>query len=324
VNDSVISARQASAETKPRCDIAVVVPAYNEADSLPELVERIDAAIASLDKTWEVWIVDDGSTDDTFGVVEELAAARPQVNGLGFGRNFGKAAALAAGFQAVSAELVITMDADLQDDPAEIPALVARIAEGWDLVSGWKQDRKDTFIKNQTSKIFNWFTSRMCGLRLHDFNCGLKAYRGAVTQRVRLYGDMHRYVPALAHLDGFRVTELPVRHFARKHGTTKYGWARFANGFLDLLTVYFLHARRTSPLHFFGRLGLGFLTVGGGISAWFLALWIMGQGLHLRPILLLGLVLIIVAFQFISLGLIAELVVAGRRPEAAYRVARRV
>jgi glycosyltransferase involved in cell wall biosynthesis len=275
-------------------------------------------------RSWEVWIVDDGSTDDTFAVVENLAAARPGVHGLSFGRNFGKAAALSAGFRHASGDIVITMDADLQDDPAEIPALVARVEEGWDLVSGWKQDRKDGFIKNKTSRIFNWFTGRMCGLRLHDFNCGLKAYRREVTRRVRLYGDMHRYVPALAHLDGFRVTEQPVKHFARKYGVTKYGIARFANGFLDLLTVYFLHARRTSPLHFFGRWGIGFGAAGGLISLYFLVLWLMGNGLRLRPILLLGLVFILVALQFISLGLIAELVVAGRRPEEEFRIARRV
>ena len=323
MNDPRIPAAGAAGQ-EVRCDIAVVVPAYNEAESLPELVDRIDEAITGLGRTWEVWLIDDGSTDDTFAVTAKLAAARPQVHGLSFGRNFGKAAALAAGFRAASADIVITMDADLQDDPAEIPALVAKIEEGWDLVSGWKQDRKDSFIKNKTSKIFNWFTSRMCGLKLHDFNCGLKAYRRAVTLSVKLYGDMHRYVPALAHLDGFRVTELPVKHFVRKYGQTKYGMARFVNGFLDLLTVYFLHARRTSPLHFFGRAGLGFMTVGGAISFYFLVWWMLGNGLRLRPILLLGLVLILVAFQFISLGLIAELVVAGRRPEEDYRIARRV
>jgi glycosyltransferase involved in cell wall biosynthesis len=312
------------AHREPRCDIAVVVPAFNEAESLPELVDRIDEAITTLGRTWEVWVIDDGSTDGTFRVVEELAAARSQVHGILFGRNFGKAAALAAGFGAASAHIIITMDADLQDDPAEIPALVGKIEEGWDLVSGWKQDRKDNFIKNNTSKIFNWFTSRMCGLDLHDFNCGLKAYRREVTHRVKLYGEMHRYVPALAHMEGFRVTELPVCHFARKYGQTKYGMARFINGFLDLLTVYFLHARRTSPLHFFGRAGLGFMTVGGGISLYFLVYWIMGHGLRLRPMLLLGLVFILVALQFISLGLIAELVVAGRRPEEEFRIARRV
>jgi glycosyltransferase involved in cell wall biosynthesis len=307
-----------------RVDIAVVVPAFNEAESLPELVDRIDRACTAMDRTWEVWIVDDGSTDDTFAVVEKLAAARPRVHGLSFGRNFGKAAALSAGFRHASGDVVITMDADLQDDPAEIPALVARIEEGWDLVSGWKQDRKDSFVKNNTSKVFNWFTGRMCGLKLHDFNCGLKAYRREVTRRVRLYGDMHRYVPALAHLDGFRVTEQPVKHFERKYGVTKYGISRFANGFLDLLTVYFLHARRTSPLHFFGRWGIGFGTAGGLISLYFLVWWLMGNGLRLRPILLLGLVFILVALQFISLGLIAELVVAGRRPEEEFRIARRV
>jgi glycosyltransferase involved in cell wall biosynthesis len=307
-----------------RTQIAVVVPAFNEAESLPELVERIDAAITEMGRTWEVWVIDDGSDDGTFDVVQELAARRPQVHGIKFGRNFGKAAALAAGFESVSADIVITMDADLQDDPAEIPDLVAKIESGWDLVSGWKQDRKDSFIKNNTSKIFNWFTSRMCGLKLHDFNCGLKAYRRPVTRSVRLYGDMHRYVPALAHLDGYKVTEMPVKHFARKYGTTKYGIARFLNGFLDLLTVYFLHARQTSPLHFFGRIGTGFFAAGAIISAYHLALWIMGNPMRLRPSMLLGLVFIIVAFQSISLGLIAELIVAGRNPEQAFRVADRV
>ncbi len=308
-----------------RVQIAVVVPAFNEAESLPELIDRIDAAITGMGRSWEVWVIDDGSSDGTFAAVEELAAARPQVHGICFGRNFGKAAALAAGFEAASADIVITMDADLQDDPAEIPALVARIEdEGWDLVSGWKQDRKDSFIKNNTSKIFNWFTGRMCGLYLHDFNCGLKAYRQEVTRRVKLYGEMHRYVPAIAHLEGFRVTEMPVKHFARKFGQTKYGMDRFVNGFLDLLTVYFLHAKQSSPLHFFGRLGLGFLGVGGVISIYHLTYWLMGHALRPRPSLILGLVLIVVAFQFISLGLIAELMVAGRNPEQAYRVARRV
>jgi len=307
-----------------RTQLAVVVPAFNEAESLPELIERIDTEITAMGRTWEVWVIDDGSNDGTFAVVEELAKVRPQVHGLRFARNFGKAAALAAGFAAVDAEIVITMDADLQDDPAEIPHLTARIEEGWDLVSGWKQDRKDSFIKNKTSRIFNWFTSRMCGLKLHDFNCGLKAYRRDVTRSVKLYGDMHRYVPALAHLDGYRVTEAPVKHFARKYGTTKYGLSRFLNGFLDLLTVYFLHARRTSPLHFFGRVGTGFLAVGGGICLYFMGMWALGHGLRLRPSLLLGLVLIIVSFQFYSLGLIAELIVAGRNPEQGFRIASRV
>ncbi len=306
------------------CDLSVVVPAFNEAESLPELVERIAAAAGARGLDWAAWIIDDGSTDDTIAVTERLAREQPRVHGLSFARNFGKAAALAAGFSVARGAVVVTMDADLQDDPAEIPALMDKLEEGYDLVSGWKQRRKDSLVKNQTSKVFNWFTARMCGLRLHDFNCGLKAYRRAVTQRVRLYGDMHRYVPALAHLDGFRVTELPVRHAARKYGKTKYGMARFVNGFLDLLTVYFLHARRTSPLHFFGRLGLACLAIGGGISLYFMVWWLLGHGLRVRPILVLGLVLVVMALQFVSLGLIAEMIVAGRRPETEYRVSRRV
>ncbi len=306
------------------CDLSVVVPALNEAESLPELVERIAAVAASRNLSWEVWIIDDGSTDDTFAVTERLSRERPQVHGLSFGRNFGKAAALAAGFRAAGGAVIITMDADLQDDPAEIPALMDKLDEGFDLVSGWKQKRRDSLVKNQTSKVFNWFTGRMCGLHLHDFNCGLKAYRREVTRRVRLYGEMHRYVPALAHLEGFRVAELPVRHAARKYGRTKYGMARFINGFLDLLTVYFLHAKRTSPLHFFGRLGLACLTAGGAISLYFLVWWMTGHGLRVRPTMVLGLVLIVLALQFVSLGLIAEMIVAGRRPETDYRVSRRV
>ncbi len=320
MNDPGVSDRDPAPAT---CDLSVVVPAFNEAESLPELVDRIAAAADGRGLSWEVWIIDDGSTDETFAVTQGLAARRPQVHGLSFGRNFGKAAALSAGFAASGGAIVITMDADLQDDPAEIPALIDKLDEGYDLVSGWKQKRRDSLVKNQTSKVFNWFTGRMCGLKLHDFNCGLKAYRREVTQRVRLYGEMHRYVPALAQLEGFRVAELPVRHAARKYGKTKYGMARFINGFLDLLTVYFLHAKRTSPLHFFGRLGLACFAGGGGISLYFLAWWLLGHGLRVRPMLVLGLVLIVLALQFISLGLIAEMIVAGRRPETEYRISRR-
>lgn len=305
-------------------DVAVVVPAFNERESLPELVRRLAEVLAGMGRTFEIVIVDDGSTDGTFGVVRDLAGADARVRGLRLGRNTGKAAALSAGFAAVRAPIVITIDADLQDDPGEIPALIGRLEEGLDLVSGWKQDRKDSFIKNKTSRIFNWFTARMCGLRLHDFNCGLKAYRREVVQRVRIYGELHRFVPALAHLEGFRVGEQPVRHHARRYGQTKYGPARFANGFLDLLTVSFLHARRTSPLHVFGRVGLFLLAAGGGICLYFLLYWLAGHGLHLRPMLMLGMVLVILSLQFISLGLIAELVVAGRRPEQDFRIADRV
>ncbi len=304
--------------------VSVVVPAFNEADSLPELVARVREAVDGMGLVWEIWIVDDGSHDATWETVQAQHAADARVRGIRLARNFGKAAALAAGFEASRGDYVITMDADLQDDPAEIPDLIARLDEGWDLVSGWKQDRKDSFVKNHSSKVFNLATSRMCGLRLHDFNCGLKAYRSEVTRRVKLYGEMHRYVPALAHLDGFRVTEMPVRHHKRKYGTTKYGLDRFLNGFLDLLTVYFLHARGSSPLHFFGRLGTVTGTGGLLICLYFLVTWLAGYALRVRPILVLGLVLVIMAIQFVSLGLIAELMVSDRRPEQGYRVRDRV
>ncbi|MDY0108756.1 MAG: glycosyltransferase family 2 protein [Candidatus Krumholzibacteria bacterium] len=305
---------------EPTLDVSVVVPAFDEAESLPELVRRVHAVLSSCGAAWELIVIDDGSTDDTWLVVADLHAADERVRGVRFARNYGKAAALAAGFAVARGRSVITMDADLQDDPDEIPGLLARLQEGYDLVSGWKQQRQDSWLKNNSSKIFNWAAGRMCGLRLHDFNCGLKAYRHEVTRRLRLYGEMHRYVPALAHLDGFRVTEQPVRHHPRKFGRTKYGWNRFLNGFLDLLTVYFLHARGASPLHFFGRIGALFGGVGGLISLYFLLWWLGGGALRVRPILILALVLIVVAVQFISLGLVAELMVSVRRPEANYRV----
>ncbi|MBT7311008.1 glycosyltransferase, partial [bacterium] len=206
----------------------------------------------------------------------------------------------------------------------EIPALVAKIESGYDLVSGWKKDRKDSFIKNNTSKIFNFVTSKAVGLRLHDFNCGLKAYRRAVTQSVRLYGEMHRYIPAQAHRNGFRVTEIPVKHCARIHGETKYGSNRFVNGLLDLMTMLFLSSRGTSPLHMFGRIGVAFFVPGMLINLYFLLYWMTGHGLHIRPLLLLAEVFILMAVQFISLGLLAELVVAGRNPEREYLVRKQI
>ncbi len=309
---------------EPDLDVSVVVPAWNEAESLPELADQVRGVLEARGAGWELVIVDDGSTDATWTTVRALQDADPRVRGVRLARNYGKAAALAAGFDIARGRRVVTMDADLQDDPAEIPVLLARLDEGFDLVSGWKQDRKDSWLKNNSSKVFNWATGRMCGLSLHDFNCGLKAYRHEVTRRLRLYGEMHRYVPALAHLDGFRVTEQPVRHHRRKYGQTKYGWSRFLNGFFDLLTVYFLHARGSSPLHFFGRVGALFGGVGGLISLYFLGWWLLGGAIRVRPILIAALVLIIMAVQFISLGLIAELMISNRRPEANYRVAERL
>lgn len=301
-------------------DVSVVIPAYNEAESLPELIERIGETLGAAGRTHEIWVVDDGSRDGTFAVVAEIARARPEVHAVALSRNFGKAAALSAGFARARGRYVVTMDADLQDDPAELPRLLAALEEGYDLISGWKQDRKDGFVKNQSSRVFNAVTSLMTGLRLHDFNCGLKAYRAEVVRALRVYGEMHRFIPAMAHLEGFRVRELPVRHHRRRHGRTKYGMNRFLNGFLDLLTLTFLNSRSTSPLHFFGRVGLAMFVAGALINGYFLGEWILGHGLRVRPLLLLGVVLVIMAVQFVSLGLVAELIVSGRHPEREYRV----
>ena len=306
------------------CEISVVIPAYNEVASLPELIAGLERVLGGMNRSHEIIVIDDGSSDGTFTSLSELATERPHLHCLSFSRNYGKSAALSAGFANATGRIIITMDADLQDDPEEIPQLVAKIDnEGFDLVSGWKQDRKDGFIKNRTSRLFNAITSLMSGLRLHDFNCGLKAYRAEVTRAVRVYGEMHRYIPVLAYLAGYKVGEAKVRHHARRYGTTKYGLARFLNGFLDLMTVLFLSSRATSPLHFFGRVGIFFLAIGMVINGYFLWQWLTGHGLHIRPLLLLGVALVLLAVQFVSLGLMSELIVAGRHPEMEYRVRRR-
>jgi glycosyltransferase involved in cell wall biosynthesis len=301
-------------------DLTVLVPAYNEAESLPELVERIAAATAPLTARTEILVINDGSTDATREVARELQRRHAQLRLLSFRRNYGKSAALAVGFKHARGSVVVTIDADLQDEPGEIPKLVERLAEGYDLVSGWKHHRKDPLVKTSTSKLFNFVTGVACGLRLHDFNCGLKAYRREVTQSLVVYGELHRYLPALAHLQGFRVTEEKVAHHARRYGTTKFGRARFLNGLFDLMTVMFLARRGTSPLHFFGRLSALFALVGGGICVYFLAIWLGGHGLRLRPLMLLGIALLLLAVQFVSLGLLAELLVASRDTAAHYQL----
>jgi len=293
-------------------DVSVVVPAYNEAESLPELAERVRAALAPGGGSWELIVVDDGSTDRTLEILRDLRARVPELRYRSFLRNYGKSAALAVGFREARGERVITMDADLQDDPAEIIPLLAKLEEGWDLVSGWKQVRRDPPSKTIPSKLFNAVTSSVAGVRLHDFNCGLKAYRGEVARGLPLYGELHRFLPAIAHWQGYRVTEIPVQHHPRKHGTSKFGARRFVNGFLDLLTVTFVHSGRLTPLHVFGRVGLTLGVVGGGIFGGFVVAWALGHPIHTRPIFFIALILMILAIQFISLGLLGELVVKGQ------------
>jgi glycosyltransferase involved in cell wall biosynthesis len=306
----------------PRPQISVVVPAWNEAESLPELQRELAAALDSLGRPWEVVYVDDGSRDGTDEVLARLAAADPRVRGAVLRRNFGKSAALATGFRLARGEWVATLDADLQDDPAELPRLVAALEGGLDLVSGWKQDRKDPITKTVPSRLFNAVTSAVAGLKLHDYNCGFKLYRREVTEAVEIYGEFHRFIPALAHWRGFRVGEVPVRHRARRFGRSKFGASRFINGFLDLLAAAFISTSALKPLHVFGRIGLLFLAAGVAIGGWFVVQWAGGEPMRVRPLMLLGVGLVLVGIQFVLMGLLGEMI-AHQGARADYPVRRR-
>jgi glycosyltransferase involved in cell wall biosynthesis len=298
--------------------ISVVVPCYNEQESLPELFDKLEAVMREMKCEYEYVFVDDGSTDRTVAVLRALRERSPRVNIVSFRRNQGKSAALSVGFQAVDGDYVVTMDADLQDDPAEIPALLHRLEAGADLVSGWKVNRQDPLSKTLPSRLFNRVTSIATGLRLHDFNCGLKMYRRDVTDAIRVYGELHRFIPALAAWEGFRVDEVPVKHYKRKYGHSKYGARRFLNGFFDLITTMFVTRRALNPLHFFGRIAVLLFVVGLAPQLYFLVEWLMGKGLHVRPVMLLGFVLIIVAIQILSIGLLAELITARSARDAVF------
>ena len=291
--------------------VSVIVPLYNEEESLPELFEKFEEVMAEIGTDYEYIFIDDGSVDKSLLVLRELYAKKPDhVRVLSFRRNYGKSAALAAGFELAEGDYVLTIDADLQDDPGEFPALLKRIAEGADLVSGWKQDRQDPITKTLPSKIFNAVVSMASGIRLHDFNCGLKAYRRDVVKTVHVYGELHRFIPVLASWEGFRVEEVRVKHFKRKYGTSKYGGRRFLNGFFDLITVMFTTRQAMSPLHFFGTIALILFVLGSIPQLFFLVQWLLGEGLRVRPVMLAGFVLIIVALQIGSIGLLAEMISA--------------
>ena len=302
--------------------LSVVVPAYNEAESLPELQRELAAALEAMGRPWEVVYVDDGSRDGTDRVIESLAAADPRVRGVSLRRNFGKSAALATGFRAARGDIVATLDADLQDDPAELPRLIAELETGYDLVSGWKKNRQDPITKTLPSRLFNSVTSSVAGIRLHDFNCGFKVYRREVTEALEVYGELHRFMPALAHWRGFRVGELGVHHRARRFGRSKFGASRFVNGFLDLMSAAFISTSALKPLHVFGRIGLLFLVLGAGIGVYFVALWAGGEALRVRPLMLFGAGLVLVGIQFILMGLLGEMI-ANLGARAEYPVKRR-
>ena len=287
--------------------ISVVVPVHDEERSVALLHGELAAALEPLDE-WEVVFVDDGSTDGTFAALTRLHAAHDDVRVVRLRRNFGKAAALQAGFEETAGDVVVTIDGDGQDDPAEIPRLLAKLDEGFDLVSGWKTRRRDPLTRRALSRIFNAVTGRLSGLRLHDLNCGLKAYRAEVVRGLRIYGELHRFIPVLAHYRGFRVAELPVNHRPREHGRSRYGMERYVRGFLDLLTVTFMGRYRHRPLHLFGGVGLLLGAIGTLVLVYLTVLKISGEAIGHRPLLLLGVLLVVVGVQLLSLGLVSELV----------------
>ena len=297
--------------------LSVVVPVYNEQDSLVQLVHELQAGVRSSVSSYEIILVDDGSTDDSWKKIEELASREAVVSGIRLRRNFGKAAALTAGMKVATGDLILMLDADLQDDPAEFPALLQQIQAGYDVVNGWKQRRLDPWHKVYPSKIFNGLVGLMTGLRLHDHNCGLKLFRAEVAQEVQIYGELHRFIPVLAHSRGFRVTEVAVNHRSRQHGHSKYGMRRFLRGLLDLLTVTFLTSFGRRPQHALGTIGLGFFTLGVLGLIYLSLLWLaMRLGIFTaypignRPLLAYSVAATLLGGQALSLGLLAELIVA--------------
>jgi dolichol-phosphate mannosyltransferase len=287
--------------------LSVVVPLLNEEPTLEQLYRELDAALAAADLDWEVVFVDDGSTDGSYRELVRLHAAHLNVRVVRLRRNFGKAAALAAGIEVATGELVVTMDADLQDDPAEILSLIAKLDEGFDVVSGWKCDRRDPFVRRFVSRIYNTATRLATGVKLHDMNCGLKVYRAEVFEHVLLYGERHRFVPVLANHLGFSVAELPVNHRPRENGSSRFGIERYLRAPFDLLTIVFMGRYRNRPLHLFGGVGLIASLAGVSILAYLTVLKAGGAGIGDRPLLLLGVLLIVVGIQFLSIGLIGEM-----------------
>jgi dolichol-phosphate mannosyltransferase len=294
-----------------------VVPLFNEEATIADLYNQVRASLDAAGLAWEIVYVDDGSTDGSHRELVRLHAAHPNVRVVRLRRNFGKASALSAGFGAAAGDVVVTMDADLQDDPAEIPRLLAKLGEGYDLVSGWKCDRRDPFARRLFSRVYNRMTGVVTGVRLHDMNCGLKIYRAEVLQNVRLYGDLHRFVPVLAHQLGFRTAELPVNHRPRLNGRSRYGLERYARGFFDLLTVAYLGRYRHRPLHFFGGIGMLLGAVGSTILLYLTVLKLEGSSIGGRPLLMLGILLVVVGIQFFSLGLVGEMLTSHHAEKVA-------
>lgn len=296
-------------------ELSIVIPALDEREALPDLIAEIEQVCDGLGRCWETIVVDDGSSDGTTALMEELSVDTPELRAVRLRRNFGKSAALAAGFEYSSGKTIVTIDGDGQDDPADIPHLLAGL-EGADLVSGWKRDRRDPITRRLASRIFNWFTARASGVSMHDMNCGFKAYRGACARSLEVYGELHRFLPILAAQQGWRVAEIPVNHRVRRYGRSRFGLERYLRGALDLLAVVFLGRYEYRPLHLFGGLGLGLTGVGFAISLYLTILKLTGVSIGNRPLLFLGILLIVVGIQLLTFGLLAQMVVLARRESA--------
>ncbi len=311
-------------------DISIIVPLFNEKESLPELVAWIKEVLQREGRSYEIIMVDDGSTDGSWEKIRELAASDTTIRGISFRRNYGKSAALYEGFAAAEGRVVVTMDADLQDSPEEVPELYRMVVEdGWDVVSGWKQHRQDNKLtKNLPSKLYNWTARKVTGIKLHDMNCGLKAYKSEVVKNIEVYGEMHRYIPYLAKNAGFgKITEKPVHHQKRKYGVSKFGIERFVNGFLDLMSLWFLSKFGKKPMHFFGTSGILMFLVGFVMTVWIIAAKLVhqSQGVRYRavtdqPLFYLALLTIILGVLFFLAGFIGEMISRSSSARNEYNI----
>lgn len=298
--------------------ISLIIPLYNEEESIIPLSHEIRKALSRLNTNYEVILVDDGSTDSSLQKLKEITKTDNRFKYFSFRKNYGKSAALQIGFKAATGDAVVTMDADLQDDPQEIQNLLKKLESGYDLCSGWKKKRQDPIIKKISSKFFNYVTRVISGIKIHDFNCGLKAYKKEVVENLKVYGELHRYIPVLAKWQGYSVTEVPVMHHPRRYGKTKFGISRFFKGFIDLVTVTFVTRYIKRPMHFFGFLGALSSIIGIIILGYLTVLWIQGHPLSNRPMIFLGMLLIIVGVQLFAVGLLGEVIVHNSMDDREY------
>jgi len=305
-------------------ELSIVIPLFNEKANLNSLYSLLKPVMEKLNKEYELIFVDDGSTDNSFSILENFHNKDKTVKVIQFRRNFGKSAALSAGFKHAKGKVVITMDADLQDDPREIPNFIKKLDEGYDIVSGWRFKRRDSFSKTFPSKLFNYLTSILTGIKIHDFNCGFKACKRKIIEDINIYGELHRYIPVFAYWKGYKVGEIKVKHHLRGGGKSKYGLERLFRGFTDLLTVMFLTKYAKKPLHLFGAIGILLFLIGLIINIYLFIIKLLGESIGDRPLLLLGVLLIVIGFQIISTGLIGEMIVATRNKTDEDYIIRRV